>query len=78
MTDIKWRKYEPLPPSTKPLIYGWQPSKKKMDLVCEGRGNELPGAWLYDLSGKVYLHGHYKLSRLLNYLFAVFYADKKV
>ncbi len=48
--DVKFREYDP-PVNCKcdPLVYGWVPSRKHLELMVEGREKELPGYWLYNL-----------------------------
>jgi hypothetical protein len=73
---MKFREYKPIPfpPSTRPLIVGWVPSKTKIDLMAQGREKELPGYWLYELQFKY----PGKIGGICGYLFGKFYADKPI
>ena len=70
----RYRKYEELPISTKPLIVGWIASKAHVDLMREGREKELPGYWLYRLQLK--FPG--RRGRLCGWLFGIIYAGGRV
>jgi hypothetical protein len=72
---IKYRQLIKYKISTKPAIVGWTPSGKKLDLIIEGRGKELPGYRLYKLQTKYY---GTKFGKLCGFLFGKFYADKPV
>ena len=69
----KFRKYTKSV-STKPLIVGWVPSKKKLDLMAEGRAKELPGYWWYNAQTK--FPG--LIGIFCAYIFSKFYASKPV
>lgn len=64
--------YTPFPPSSKPLMVGWVPSKRVLSLMEEGRNTELPGYRLY----KCQLKYPGKIGRLCGWLFSQLYAGK--
>ena len=59
---------------TRPLVVGWVPTKKKVEMIMDGRESELPGAWLYALQ----LKSKGWVGRFYGRLFGFLYADKKV
>lgn len=73
---IKFRDYDPPQISTKPAIFGWVPSSRKVQLIMEGRGDELPGYRLYKMQTDM------RLPRIIRGLagaiFGILYAGKKV
>jgi hypothetical protein len=57
-----------------PLIVGWTPTRTKLELIQQGRENELPGYWLYRLQ----IDGAKPLRKICGHLFGVIYASRKV
>lgn len=58
----------------RPLIVGWTPTSTKLELIQQGRENELPGYWLYRLQ----IDGPKPLRKTCGHLFGMIYASRKV